>query len=422
MHAGVAIVGAALLVGGCTKHGTHTGPFKEQAIARMNQVKAATTFDLANQQFLAGDLQKALNNVEQSISLHDKVSKSHVLHGRVLIELGRLEAARQAFARAIEVEAACTDAHYYTGVINERLSQFDKALTCYRQAIDSDPSNPQFIIAAAEMLIDLGRFDEADSLLNDPALVEPHQHNAGLHQTRGHLALLRGSVDDAVRYFGEASLLAPDDASILEDQARAFYSLERYAEAEAVLRRLLTMPGTEGSDEQVGSVTPASRADLRHLHAKCFLRLDQPVEARRILVDLVREPAPSVDAAIWTDLGSAALMLKDGARLREVGQRLMALRPNHADGYMFTAMWQRDAGRPADAVKTLDRAIARTRGPMPGLLRGMILADLGRVDEARASFQTVLNQHPDNVEAQRLLSSVGAASEATGLAGVGVED
>ena len=64
------VAAAGGMVAGCSPgHGKYTGEFKDQAILRMNTMKAATSWDLAQQQFLSGDLKKAL-----------KIPKAGVVH------------------------------------------------------------------------------------------------------------------------------------------------------------------------------------------------------------------------------------------------------------------------------------------------------------------------------------------------------
>jgi tetratricopeptide (TPR) repeat protein len=408
-HSTAALVCLAgvLTAAGCQSgHGAHTTKFKEEAEARMNGVKAATSFDMAQQQFLAGDLEKSLQSVDQSIAFNGTVARSHVLRGRVLVEMGRLEGALASFDAALAIEDKNADAHYYKGIVFERFSKFDDAMQSYQQAAAADPSNPQYPIAAAEMLIDQGRFDEAEA-----ALTPTHstfQHNAGVRQTLGHIASLRGDHQAAVRYFAEASLLAPGDPSILEDQARVLLTLDRHGEADALLRRLLAIEECK------------DRRDLEHLRARALLSLDQPVQARELLVKIASDPAHNADAAVWNDLGNVSLMLKDGYRLREAGQRLMALTPDRAEGYLFLAIWQRDSGKLDAAAKTLERAVAfAPNDATPALLRGMILADLGRPDDAHASFAEALRRDPTNPQAQRL--AAGTMQPTTGLADAPIE-
>src|SRR5262245_43766148 len=91
---------AALTLAGCAQHGEYTKKHLNEAAERMSQMKSGTEWEMARQQYLAGDLDKALKTVDRSITLNDKVAKSHVLRGRILIEKGRMEEARQSLLKA----------------------------------------------------------------------------------------------------------------------------------------------------------------------------------------------------------------------------------------------------------------------------------------------------------------------------------
>lgn len=389
-HAGIALLAAAAFVTGCANHGTHTQAFKDKAELRVSQMKAATDWDLAQQQYLAGDLEKALRNVDHSIILNERVAKSYVLRGRILIELGRLEEALLTFDKALEIDTESHASNYYKGFIYERFSQFDPALVNYQQAAKLDPSNPQYVLAASEMLIDLDRLDEAEALLGTNKSI--FEHNAGVRQTLGHIQMMRENHAEAVTHFSEASLLAPDDTSIVEDLTRALVASGRFGDAESNLRRL------------TANDSKFERRDLQHLRARCLVEIDRPVEARDILTRLATGPQGSSDVTAWSELADLSLKLKDKHRLREAAQRLIALAPASSGGYVFMALFQRETGKAELAAKTLIKAVELSpKDPAPALLRGMILADLGRREEASRSFALALERDPTNADALRML-------------------
>ena len=65
------------------------------------------------------------------------------------------------------------EGQYYTGVCHEQLGQKQDALDCFLKANELDPSNPQYAVAAAELMIDLERVGGAEAfLLSRPASYE----------------------------------------------------------------------------------------------------------------------------------------------------------------------------------------------------------------------------------------------------------
>jgi Flp pilus assembly protein TadD len=385
--------GGLTALAGCQGHGAYTTEALDQARHRMSSIQAATRWDLAHQQYLAGDLKKALTNVTQSIELHETVPQSHVLHGRILLELGQLESAIKALDRAIELDPSTADPHYYRGIVFERFSDYVEAHESYETASLLEPSDPQYAIAAAEMLIQLDLLDKAEETLLKRS--REHQHNAGIKQTLGHIALLRENYDVAVDHFREARLLATDDLSIVEDLVAAQTLAGDWVEAEFNLRQLL-------SHEDY-----ANRRDLKQMQARCLAALDRPVEARSILLALTDTPAGSADASVWIDLGKVALALGDERRVKICAAKAIALAPDRHEGHMLEASLELRSSNFEAALAALSTAAELSRNdPRPAMLRGVVLQQLGRHDEASASFAQALRIAPDDERAQKLIANV----------------
>lgn len=394
---------ALFLLAGCAGHGQYTSEFKQQAQERMAQLKAATQWDMAHQQFLSGDLYKALKSVDQSITISDKVAKSHLLRGRILIEMGRLEEAMGSLDKAIELKPEEAEAHYYKGIIFERFTQPEPALESYRAAIEHDRTDPQYVLAAAEMLIQLRKLDDAEQLLGERQA--DFQHNAGIRQTLGHIAMIRGDTALAARRFKEACTLDPDDAGLLEDLAGAQIAAGDYAGAEYSLRRALADPKCK------------DRSDLKFLRARALMAIDKPVEARDILLSLTQEEQGMNDTRLLAALGEASARIGDPIRLRECATRLIGLAPRQPVGYVLLARWQRDRGDLAVAVATLDRAIEFAGAdPGPALLQGLLYQRLNQPERAASSYRLALAADPRCVEASARLNAITSATPA--LAGV----
>lgn len=388
-----AAVGLATLLGGCTSgHGRYTTEGLNAAQDRMATIKAGTEWDMARQQFLVGDLSKALKSVDQSISIKDSVAKSHNLRGRILVELGQLEQASEAFKRALVIDPSFVEAHYYLGVLYERFGELEQALEKYQAAAALEPSDAQYTIAAAEMLIETGRLDKAEELLDSRRAY--FEHNAGVRQTLGHIALMRGDAAKASELFHEAQLLDPEDVSILEDLVLAQMKSGEYVEAEYTLRRLM-------KDKEL-----SERRDLKQLHARCLVALDRPVEARTILLGITSDERGINDVDAWIDLGQVAVMLGDFQRARIAAGRVTALAPSRFEGPLLAAFWMRDRGDLAGALKSADdaRRLAKGSDPTPSIVRGLILRELGRMSEAEASFAEALSIAPNDARAKRLVA------------------
>ena len=402
----IAALGAPVvlgMLGGCgAGHGKYTSAFKEQAENRMAQVKAGTSWDMSQQQYRSGDLKKSLENVDKSIALNPGVAKSHLLRGKVLIELGRLDSAMGAFDQVLALDAGHGGAQYYRGIIFERYSRSQEAFEAYSLATQAEPENAQYALACAETLISLGELDEAELVLGTSG---SFAHNAGIRQTLGHIARVRGDNETAVKLFHDAYLLAPDDNGLLEDLARAEMDAGMFGQADRSLARLLKMKDMD------------ARRDLERLRVKCLVQLNQPVEARSILRRHVQEGDGSTDVQSWIELGNIAMLLGDYQELRWAAGRVIALSPERHEGFLLMGAFQRHIGDLAKATRSLERsAQLSVSDPSALILLHLVHAEMGEMGKAQAALRHALAMAPNDLRVQTLNRSL-----ATVIAGVPVE-
>ena len=268
---------AALAAPGCealNKQGKYTAEHTSGAKAKMEAMKSANEYKMGEQAFFAGDLPKAQKHSETSITLNEKVAKSHVMLGRIKMEMGDLEAAQACFDKALKLDAKSVDSEYYQGILAERIDRREDALTHYLAAGTLDSANPQYAIAAAEMMIETGKIEDAEAFLSGRR--NTFDHNAGINQTLGHIALLKSDPKTACTFFNEARLLAPDDQSIIEDLIRAEIATGQFTQAEYYLARIQTNKDNK------------NRRDLLQMRAACLVQIDRSVEAREILITLTQ--------------------------------------------------------------------------------------------------------------------------------------
>ena len=394
---GLGLVACLHALAGCAGQGSHNAEYVSEAKVKMAALKAGVDWQMGQEQFLAGELDKALRSVDNSILIAPGIAKSHLLRGRIMIERGELEEARKSLTTACGLDKNSAEPRYYLGIVHERFRQPDAALAFYQQAITLDPSNAQYVVAASEMLVQLNRLDDAEALLATPH--ESLVHNSAIRHTQGQLAMARGNYARAGSLLEEARLLAPDDPTILEGLVQAQFAAGQFGEAEFNISTLLR----KKPDPQ--------RRDLMHMRAACLERLDRVSEARSLLLDLTSDEAGARDVRAWIALGELSVRSKDFARLRIVGTRLAAIAPDRPEGFMMRAMAMQGLGDLEGALKAVEPATRLPRtDPQSLVLKGMILTDLGRADEARAAFESARALNPSDPRLGALLNTTGAAS------------
>ncbi len=393
MRKSLLVVGMVAALAGCAGQGSYTRESASAARTRLDQIKSAGEWEMAMQSFLAGDLPKALKRIDTSIALNESVAKSHVLRGRILMEMGNVGSSLDSLTRAVAIDPQHVDAHYFTAVAYERLAQREKALASYLAAAELDRTNAQYVIAAGEMYMDLGRFEEAEAFLREQSTL--FVHHAGVKQTLGHLAMLKGEHEAAIALLAEARLLAPDDRVILEDLTRAQFAGGQYAKAESGLAAILR------------NDTASVRRDLHLMRARCLVQLKRPVDAREILIKLTTGHEGAADVEAWALLGNVSYALSDLGRVRTVSSRLVAVAPDRPEGYLLRGLLMRKQDNLSGALDSADQALAR--GDKSGaaiMLKGLVLDEMGRLDDARAAYSQALANDPANRALERLIASV----------------
>lgn len=389
------LLAATLLsaVAGCQGHGKYTQAHADASRQRVDQLKSANEFQMAESAFLAGELEKALTKIEASIALNPEVARSHILKGRILAEMNRLTDALACFQKGQEFEPDNVDALYYQGIIRERVQENDEALALYLRACELAPSNPQFALAAAETMIDLGQTDRAMGFLSERE--QTFRLDAGIQQLLGHMAMMQQDYTQAVARFNQARILAPDDQSATEDLVHALMELKNFTEADFYLAAMLRKAEND------------TRRDLMHLRVQCLQELDRPVEARDILLTLTSTGPNDVQA--WIALGHLSIELRDLARVREAGNRVAGLAPNRPDGFILRAMWHRRMGDYSAALNALDDALdAAPDDTSIRVMQALVLVDAGRTDLAIQQLQLARRADPENPLVRTTLAELTA--------------
>jgi len=395
-----AVCGLSLALGGCMGQGKANQEHVSAAKAKMNLMKGAVEQQMAHDQFMAGDLDKALRSVDKSISLAPDSPKAWVLRGRIQLERSDVENARLSLLEAEKLEPENVDAQYYLGIVYERFSQPEAALARYQKAQELDPSHAQYVVAGAEMLIAMAKFDEAEAMLATKS--ESLAHNAAIRQTQGQLMMLRGNPAKACTAFIEARLLAPDDLSITEDLVQAQMASGAFADAEFNITALQKAKGNE------------NRRDLLQLKSRCLIGLERYSEARSILSNITADDQSGKDLQNWIALGNVCVRLEDWGRVRQVASRVVATAPDRTEGYLLRAQAQRAEGDAQGAIATLQKA-ARIPGKDTSalIMLAMVQIDKNNLGDAKAALAEAMVRNPKDTSVQQLLQGLEQGRFAT---------
>jgi len=332
---------ALLAVTGCSGPSKTGLEARENAYNRIDKVNTQIAYGQAKQAFEVGKLKKGLSIISEAAQRYPEAAEYHLLHGRILMEMSRLDESRIALESAIERDDQLSEPWYFLGIIYQRWSEDEKAHEHYMHAADLEPERAQYLLAATETLVAVQRYEEAEALLK--SRIRKFEHHPAMRHLLGQIAALRGDRMLAVQYYEEASLLQPDDMHLLSELAHMQFTAGRIADCLTVLERI-EFQGVELD---------------RHLlrtKARCLMHARRELEARPIYKRLLADREH--DVALWNEAGLLAWAIEDWRGLGQCGQRIAALEPGLSTGWAMQAASHRAAGRLHEAQDALLRATA----------------------------------------------------------------
>lgn len=394
----VALLAAAIFsLAGCHANQTTHKENVDAATARWSTLRSEHKLTIAKQQFETGDLDQAEKTLLEAIGADPNNARLWSLAGRIALERGQLEKCAQRLTKAIEFDEKLAEAYFFRGIVNQRWKQFERAHADYLKAYELQADNVGFLLAVSEMLVALGRTDEALSLLEDKT--NYFDQNAGIRTAIGQLYQMKSNYSKAAEYFRQASLIRPDDLQIVEDLAMARIGSQQYALAIGDLQRLVR----EGH--------PDRKAELLHLLASTYMNANRIDDARATYLELTRIDRNDVDC--WIKLSEISLIKEDLNAALSAANRVISLASHQPEGYLLAGLVWQKRKEVDKALSHFDRAAQLAPGETQAIiLRGITLEQAGRFDAARVAYQEALKRNPEDERAKKLLAQVNRGADA----------
>lgn len=378
--AACSLAAAVLLAPGCGES-AHSQQVRREARDRYDRAGAQIAYDQSRQAFQSGQFEQALGHVDRAIARFPKESSYHLLRGRILHEMTRVDDAHQAFATSAELDPSKPEPHYFMGILHQRWRENERAAESYRKAMELDPTKLHFAAARIEVLTLSGRLDEADAQLT--AIERRFEFSPIIDRLRADVHKMRGDDEACAQMLERAAVRDTSSPELLEELAFARYSKGDWHGALAVL-------------DDPALASRAARPDLVRLRARNLILAGRAAEARDVLLAIRGDGDPEGRTSLL--LGHACWRTGDWGRVRECGEDLVKRRPEIADGYMFLGASAGAMGRLDDSLAMLEQAVARE--PERESVRRMLSAMVARRSDAgwqvpqRASAGSVRSEAP----------------------------
>ena len=245
-----------------------------------------------------GDMLAAIAEFRAAVALDPEFAPARANLGNTLRVNGDMEGARAEFTVLLEMDPRSVFAIEGFSELALASGNPDEAVRLLAQASDLDPLNPRYPTKAGWILINLGRKAEGLDLVQRAFELDPGYEMA--------LSLLARTyfVDEdyksAERFYRQAADYEPESAEAQAAHANVLAVLLKWDEAVERYRRAVALaPGHAGYLYELG---------------RCLLRIDEPVDALRVL-----------EAAVKLAPKNADIHLSLADSLRDLGRKSEAI-------------------------------------------------------------------------------------------------
>ncbi len=398
--------------------------------------EAAAHYGLARAYMAIKQPRKAFWEYQETARLDPSNHDARLAYAQFLL-FGGDDELTQALEQADAVIAADEtrwEAHLMRGRSLEGLSRIDEAQAAYEKASELQPERSELIRLLANFQVRQGRTEAAEALYQN--LVEVAPTTESYFALGGFLAQARERDEEAEAAYRNAIEVAEDAerSAAYRRLGSFYYSRERFDEAEAILREGLEATGDdieliyslaryyhsrgapEKADAMMEEATRARPDEVRPYLILSAYRgragdLEGALEAAEaaLSVDGNDESARLRKAELLVDLGIRRGESERLAEGRAIVQAILASSPDSPEGHFVGAKLDLAEGRPDDATVALRKALdVRPDWPQAHFLLASALVLEGDRQQARAEALRSVELDADFVEARRLLTRIHA--------------
>ncbi len=367
----MATVFVAVWLAGCGDLKLAPPDNKEAARQHWVQVRARMKLQLAREHLRTGRLAEAETQLRDILSLDPKCGPGHVLAARLALEKGDLAAARSALGSAIELGGESEETDYLLGVLAEWSGDLTGALGHFRRASQRGSPSVECLVAECEVLVALGRPDEALDL------IEKHRGdfpgNQAICTLEGDIRTLRGQYAEAADAYRRVALAAPADVQAQIQFGAALARCGRYDEAIVVFTRL--------RDDRRALPWTAY-----HSLGRAYLEKGNVVAAAEVFGEAARLNPNQAEPELW--LAHVAAVQGDWASARQRASRVLQMDSRHDDARLllgYACLRSGDLDRARQALEVVLRNSPRDRGAH--YLMGQVLESAGLGNEAAVHYR-----------------------------------
>lgn len=387
---------------------------------------------LANFYLRTGNTDKGVDALTELLTIHKGDREALLRLAEIDISRKNDTKAEERIKEILAVNKNDAQAHLLQGTIYRRRQEYNKAMTEFESAIKLDGSLSRTYLEKANLLLMRGDLDASEA-----ALKEAMRRNSGYVPARGAYAKLlamRNRPQEALKMADEVLTVMPNNEDAIGARAEALRASGKWAESKEEWLRLCQMqPQNAQYWHRLGTVETMQAEyasamnrfrkaveidprfvmainDILYLHLR-----DRKFDAALAELDSLEQKSTPKDE-IHRLRGQVLAAKGDVAAAEAEFRKAIEVNPRNSQSYMLLGSIHADRNNLPQAIKEVDRLIARNdRLPSAFLLKAHYLQLSKDTAGAIENYRKALKLDPDNTTANNnlawLLSEAGTGLE-----------
>lgn len=197
---------------------------------------AFSLIDSAKRNHTNKEYNKALSELDQSLSIKNDTAFAYFLRTVIFTEIGNYDEAVRSIDRAIAIIPNSDDNYYWRGIANYRKGNYAWAIEDFNQAIRLSPKDDEYYSCRAAAYMDAGNYKEARK--DAEKAISINQSSDG-YMILARICDFTGDYRNQLQYCEKIIALSGDDYDGLSSTLMAYYMMGKFREAIVVGERIV---------------------------------------------------------------------------------------------------------------------------------------------------------------------------------------
>jgi tetratricopeptide (TPR) repeat protein/GT2 family glycosyltransferase/glycosyltransferase involved in cell wall biosynthesis len=321
-------------------------------------------------------------------------SEQYFSLGNVFRQQRKNERAIACYRQAIQLRSEFSEAYLALGEVLNDSSETEKAIACYREAIQLNPSSFQGYHNLGDAFAKQEKWEEATAAYLHGIKLNPEF--SWSYNNWGDVLLKQQQWEEAAQCYQQAIQLNPDFAWSYYNLAEALVKLERWEEAESAYRSSQKiksdLPNVKGKINAVLQYkVKAERDRALDFYLQAIERDPEDLDSYRKAIAIETD-----DPVICLRLANASIVKKNWKKVTSLCQRAIKLNPNLVEGYEILGQLWKAQKKWQELTKLYKQAIEYHSDNCEFRFRlGEVYARQRKWEEAKTYYQQAIAIDPN---------------------------